>query len=29
MAGPAILKRLAPVIVGMLVLLFILRRRRS
>ena len=28
MAGPAILKRLAPVVVGMLVLLFILRRRR-
>ena len=28
MAGPAILKRLAPVVVGMLLLLFILRRRR-
>jgi carbon monoxide dehydrogenase subunit G len=27
-AGPALLKRLAPVIVGLLVLLFILRRRR-
>jgi hypothetical protein len=28
MAGPAILKRLAPVVVGMLLLVFILRRRR-
>ncbi len=28
MAGPAILKRLAPVVVGMLLLLFVLRRRR-
>ena len=27
-AGPAILKRLAPVVVGLLLLLFILRRRR-
>ena len=29
MAGPAILKRLAPIVGGLLVLLFILRRRRS
>ena len=29
MAGPAILKRLAPVVGGLLLLLFILRRRRS
>ena len=27
-AGPAILKRLAPVVVGLLLLLFVLRRRR-
>jgi uncharacterized protein len=29
MAGPAVLKRLVPVVVGLVVLLFILRRRRS
>ena len=29
MAGPAILKRLAPVVGGLLLLLFVLRRRRS
>ena len=27
-AGPALLKRLAPIVVGLLVLLFVLRRRR-